>query len=31
MILLAKVDVEAARASRDDWEFDNVGDARPVG
>jgi UMF1 family MFS transporter len=27
MVLLAKVDVEAARASRDDWDFENVGDA----
>ncbi len=31
MLLLAKVDVEAARASRDDWDFENVGDAPAAG
>jgi UMF1 family MFS transporter len=31
MLLLSKVDVEAARASRDDWDFENVGDAPAAG
>jgi UMF1 family MFS transporter len=31
MLLLAKVDVEAARASRDDWDFENVGGTATAG